>query len=101
MLSMHSRMSAYLYKIKKIIILPSILVFLLEHYVFEIQILKPLAFGFIVFYIAYSFKFLNNFGKFGDFTYGIYIYHFPIIQIFTFILKYIQAYIYIYIYILV
>ena len=35
--------------------------------------------------IATSFKFLNNFGKYGDFTYGIYIYHFPIIQLFVFL----------------
>lgn len=76
---------SYFHKNKKIIILPSLLIFLLEHYIFEIQILKPMAFGIIVFYIAYNFKFLNNFGKYGDFTYGIYIYHFPIIQIFTFI----------------
>ncbi len=39
--------------------------------------------GVIVLYIAYSFKFLNNFGKYGDFTYGIYIFHFPIIRTFT------------------
>jgi peptidoglycan/LPS O-acetylase OafA/YrhL len=31
---------------------------------------------------AYSLPFLNNFGKYGDFTYGLYIYHFPIIQLF-------------------
>ena len=37
----------------------------------------------MVFYLAYNFKWLNNFGKYGDFTYGIYIYHFPIIQIFV------------------
>ncbi|AZA96559.1 hypothetical protein [Chryseobacterium shandongense] len=39
--------------------------------------------GIIVLYIAYSFSFLNNFGKYGDFTYGIYIFHFPIIRVFT------------------
>ena len=75
---------SYFYKKKKLFILPCIIVFLLEHYVFQIQVLKPIAFSGIVFYIAYSFKFLNNFGKYGDFTYGIYIYHYPIIQILVF-----------------
>jgi peptidoglycan/LPS O-acetylase OafA/YrhL len=32
--------------------------------------------------LAYNLPFLNNFGKYGDFTYGVYIFHFPIIQIF-------------------
>ena len=49
---------------------------------FSIDIFYPFAFGTIVILIAHSLPFLNNFGKYGDFTYGIYIYHFPIIQIF-------------------
>ena len=72
-----------LYKWKDYIIIPCIILFVLEHYIFKTQILKPIAFGFMVFYIAYSFRFLNNFGKYGDFTYGIYIYHFPVIQLFV------------------
>lgn len=73
-----------LLKWKHYIILPCLLLFFLEQYLFITHILKPITFGFIVFYTAYSFKWLNNFGKFGDFTYGIYIYHFPIIQIFIY-----------------
>lgn len=72
------------YKWRHHLIIPFLIIFILEHYIFKTQILKPLAFGIIVFYIAYNFKFLNNFGKFGDFTYGIYIYHFPAIQIFVY-----------------
>jgi len=49
---------------------------------FQIDILYPAAFGSIVIFAAYSLPFLNNFGKYGDFTYGLYIYHFPIIQLF-------------------
>lgn len=48
----------------------------------QINIFYPAAFGIIVIIAAYSLPFLNNFGKYGDFTYGIYIYHFPIIQLF-------------------
>ena len=70
-------------KWKHYIILPCIIIFFAEHYIFNTHILKPAVFGFIVFYIAYNFPFLNHFGKYGDFTYGIYIFHFPIIQIFV------------------
>ena len=74
-----------LQKWKDYIIIPCLVAFVLEHYVFQTQFLKPIAFGFMVFYVAYSFRFLNNFGKYGDFTYGIYIYHFPLIQLFVFL----------------
>ncbi|KQT31067.1 hypothetical protein ASG22_18710 [Chryseobacterium sp. Leaf405] len=50
--------------------------------VINIQLFSPMMIGIITLYIAYSFKFLNNFGKYGDFTYGIYIFHFPIIRTF-------------------
>jgi peptidoglycan/LPS O-acetylase OafA/YrhL len=49
---------------------------------FQIDVFYPAAFGSIVIIAAYSLPFLNNFGKYGDFTYGLYIYHFPIIQLF-------------------
>jgi peptidoglycan/LPS O-acetylase OafA/YrhL len=48
------------------------------------DILYPAAFGSIVLLAAYNLPFLNNFGKYGDFTYGLYIFHFPIIQLFRF-----------------
>lgn len=51
--------------------------------IFDIKLISPMMIGIIVLYIAYSLKFLNNFGKYGDFTYGIYIFHFPIIRTFT------------------
>jgi len=51
--------------------------------IFDIKLFSPMMIGIIVLYIAYSLKFLNNFGKYGDFTYGIYIFHFPIIRVFT------------------
>ncbi|MBB4807614.1 peptidoglycan/LPS O-acetylase OafA/YrhL [Chryseobacterium defluvii] len=51
--------------------------------IFHIKLFSPMMLSIIVLYIAYSFKFLNNFGKYGDFTYGIYIFHFPIIRVFA------------------
>ncbi|MDC8098357.1 acyltransferase family protein, partial [Chryseobacterium rhizosphaerae] len=50
--------------------------------IFKIKLFSPIMISIIVLYIAYSFKFLNNFGKYGDFTYGIYIFHFPVIRVF-------------------
>ncbi len=67
-------------KWKHHIIIPCVIFFLIEHFIIKSHFLKPATFGFIVFYIAYNFKYLNNFGRYGDFTYGIYIYHCPIIQ---------------------
>jgi peptidoglycan/LPS O-acetylase OafA/YrhL len=49
---------------------------------FQIDVFYPAAFGSVVIIAAYNLPFLNNFGKYGDFTYGLYIYHFPIIQVF-------------------
>lgn len=65
---------------KKYLILIAVPIFILEYY-FSLEILKPLALTIIIFYVAYGFSFLNNFGKYGDFSYGTYIYHFPIIQL--------------------
>ncbi len=52
-------------------------------YFFSLEIFKPLTLTIIIFYVFYGFRFLNNFGKNGDISYGIYIYHFPIIQLFV------------------
>lgn len=46
------------------------------------EVFYPFIFGLVIICTAYSLPFLNNFGKYGDFTYGLYIYHFPIIQLF-------------------
>lgn len=42
--------------------------------------LAPLAISYSVLYFALAFPYLGNFGRFGDFSYGIYILHFPILQ---------------------
>lgn len=68
---------------KHYIIAPCLFLFIMEQYIFNTQILKPITYGVMVFYLAYTLQFLNNFGKYGDFTYGIYIYHFPVIQVFV------------------
>lgn len=76
---------SYLLKQKHYVIVPCLVLFFLEQYVWGTHFLKPITYGFMVFYFAYGFSFLNNFGKYGDFTYGIYIYHFPLIQLAVFL----------------
>ena len=61
----------------------SLLLFIISGFsCFQIDIFYPAALGLLIIIAAYSLPFLNNFGKYGDFTYGLYIYHFPIIQLF-------------------
>jgi peptidoglycan/LPS O-acetylase OafA/YrhL len=70
-----------LHKIKLFFL--SLLLFIVSGFSrFQIDIFYPAALGLTVIIAAYSLPFLNNFGKHGDFTYGLYIYHFPIIQLF-------------------
>ncbi|MGL4474152.1 MAG: acyltransferase family protein [Shewanella sp.] len=47
---------------------------------FPLTILEPFAIATIVIFFA-LFLYAGNFGKFGDFSYGIYIFHFPVIQL--------------------
>jgi peptidoglycan/LPS O-acetylase OafA/YrhL len=49
---------------------------------FEYSPIFPISLAILVIYFATLFKFLGNWGKHGDFSYGIYIWHFPIIQTF-------------------
>ncbi len=42
----------------------------------------PISLAILVIYFATLSKFLGNWGKHGDFSYGIYIWHFPVIQTF-------------------
>ncbi len=45
-----------------------------------LTILKPISLAVLIIYSACFFYYLGNFGKYGDFSYGVYIFHFPIIQ---------------------
>ncbi len=48
-----------------------------------LQIFYPFALAVAVISFAVCLPSLGNWGKFGDISYGVYIYHFPIIQLFT------------------
>lgn len=45
--------------------------------------IEPLVFGILALFLALAFPYLGNFAKYGDFSYGIYIIHFPVLQIFV------------------
>ena len=49
-------------------------------YIFQLPLLEPFALAVIVVFFG-LFLYLGNFGKYGDFSYGIYIIHFPVIQL--------------------
>ena len=66
----------------KLIIATIIVILILNFHSLQIDFFYPAAFGVLVVGFAYSTPFLNNFGKYGDFTYGVYIFHFPVIQLF-------------------
>jgi peptidoglycan/LPS O-acetylase OafA/YrhL len=44
-------------------------------------VVEPVALAIIVIYFACIFPCLGNFGKYGDFSYGMYIVHFPVLQL--------------------
>ncbi len=71
----------YFRRYKKLFFIIGLLFFILEKAYGRFEVFTPFATSSIIFYIAFSFSWLNNFGKFGDISYGIYIFHFPIIQL--------------------
>ncbi|TDQ09969.1 acyltransferase family protein [Pedobacter metabolipauper] len=73
----------WIMKHKTTLFLIALPIFIVE-YSMGYQYLLPITLSLILFYLGYSTKLkcFNNFGRFGDFSYGIYIFHFPLIQLF-------------------
>jgi len=57
----------------------------LTYFIFQswlpLTFVEPVALGVLVVYLACVLPSLGHFGKYGDFSYGIYILHFPILQV--------------------
>ena len=72
--------SGYFLKYSSQLILMAIVGYIANYFV-NMFYLLPIIIPIIVIYFAISFYCLGNFGKYGDVSYGVYIYHFPIIQL--------------------
>lgn len=53
----------------------------LGHHVVLEALLYPAVLAALVVYAAVGLRYLGNFGRFGDFSYGIYVVHFPLLQL--------------------
>lgn len=71
---------AYLAKHSKWLITLASLGFLLQAWL-PWNLIQPIALSILVIYLACLIPYLGNFSKHGDFSYGIYIIHFPILQL--------------------
>ena len=69
-------------KWKNYLVLPALLIVVLEKLFLGFTFLFPLAWAVVLFWFAFSKIPLQNFARYGDFSYGIYLVHFPIIQLF-------------------
>ena len=90
--------SVYLYRAhiprNTFIAIPALLLFILAFKLQLIDIIWPLAGTYLLFYFAYNQKALfPNFAKYGDFSYGIYLYGWPLQQlVLLFFGKYLNVY---------
>ncbi len=66
-----------------LLFLVSFILLLVHTQMTDLVFLYPAVLGVVVIYMATAFRYLGDFGKFGDLSFGIYIWHFPIIQIFV------------------
>jgi peptidoglycan/LPS O-acetylase OafA/YrhL len=53
----------------------------IAHYKFDLPWLYPAALAAVVIYAAERLPYLGNFGRFGDMSYGLYVVHYPVLQV--------------------
>lgn len=64
----------------KILLPCALLIYLFKSEFIVFEYLAPFAFAIIIIGIAYNFRYLNFIGKYSNVAYGIYLFHFPVIQ---------------------
>jgi peptidoglycan/LPS O-acetylase OafA/YrhL len=57
--------------------------YFISHWI--IESLFPISFAIIIILFAYSTTKLANITKYGDFSYGFYLFHYPVIQVFVYL----------------
>jgi peptidoglycan/LPS O-acetylase OafA/YrhL len=68
-------------KHKNILLTISIVLYLLSRiYSSTFFFFNPISLAIIIIFLCNEFMYLGNWGRYGDFSYGIYIWHFPVIQ---------------------
>jgi len=74
----------YKYFTSKIIpiLVISVIILYIHYNITDIYPLYPISLAVFIISFATQLKYLGNFSKFGDLSFGIYIWHFPVIQIF-------------------
>lgn len=74
----------YLFKYLKILLPLSVLLYFACCHIPVMNIFLPFAFVLIIISSGYCLKLFNRFNKFPDLSYGIYLFHFPAIQLFVY-----------------
>jgi len=74
----------YFQRYSLLLLIGAIFILILHRYYINIYFLYPISLAIIILYFATVFKYLGNFGRYGDLSFGIYIWHFPILQIFIY-----------------
>ena len=82
--ALHYYHSVFIKHKYKLFVLGLVLFFFADK-IFHIELFTPVGLALMIFTFAFSLKQLNSFGKFGDFSYGIYIFHCPIINTVTYL----------------
>jgi peptidoglycan/LPS O-acetylase OafA/YrhL len=70
-------------KYEKYLVIPALIFFGL-HYVTKTEFFMPISLGLLIMFVTFNSTRLNRIGKEIDFSYGIYLFHFPIIQVLVF-----------------
>jgi peptidoglycan/LPS O-acetylase OafA/YrhL len=70
----------FFHRYGKYLVIPGIILVII-YYTIGNEYFLPISLGFILMFIGFYFSILNTIGKTGDYSYGVYIFHFPIIQI--------------------